>query len=294
MNGVVGFIGLGNMGRPMAANLIGTCQRLLVCDHHQENMDALRAKGAEIELDCARMAREADVIFLSLPAPKQVREAVQGPDGLLAHGHAGQYIIDTSTVDTTTSRELAGEAAGLGIIYIDAPVSGGGHNAAAGTLTFMLGARGEELAPVLPLIQAMGKTLHYMGRRGGGSAIKIINNFMCFAIQIVNAEALVMADHVGMTFDEFFAVVDTSSGGNTGLRAKREKLRRDDIEAAFTVDLVIKDLELAVQICRDCGIPNFTLNFALQWYRMAQYNGYAKKDSTSVIRLIRGLDQPKD
>lgn len=293
MNGVVGFIGLGTMGRPMAANLIGVCHRLLVCDHHQENMDALRAKGAEMELDCARMAREADVIFLSLPAPRQVREVVQGPDGLLAHGHAGQYIIDTSTVDTTTSRELADEAAGRGIVYIDAPVSGGGHNAAAGTLTFMLGAREEELTPVLPLIRAMGKTLHYMGRRGGGSAIKIINNFMCFAIQIVNAEALVMADHVGMTFDEFFAVVDTSSGSNTGLRAKREKLRRDDIEAAFTVDLVIKDLELAVQICRDCGIPNFTLNFALQWYRMAQYNGYAKKDSTSVIRLIRGLDQPK-
>lgn len=293
MNGIVGFIGLGNMGRPMAANLIGACQRLLVCDHHQENMDALQDKGAEIELDCVHMAREADVIFLSLPAPRQVREAVQGPGGLLANGHAGQYIIDTSTVDVTTSRELADEAAERGIVYIDAPVSGGGHNAAAGTLTFMLGAREEELTPVLPLIQAMGKTLHYMGRRGGGSAIKIINNFMCFAIQIVNAEALVMADHVGMTFDEFFAVVDTSSGGNTGLRAKREKLRRDDIEAAFTVDLVIKDLELAVQICRDCGIPNFTLNFALQWYRMAQYNGYAKKDSTSVIRLIRGLDQPK-
>lgn len=288
----VGFIGLGNMGRPIAVNVLKDCKKLLVCDHHVENMEFLRSKGAVIEENPAHIAGQADVIFLSLPAPKQVREAVLGNDGLLSQGHEGQYIVDLSTVDVTTSQELAQAAQEKGIRYLDAPVSGGVRNAEAGTLTVMLGAEKAEIGPILPLIQAVGKTLHFMGHRGGGSAIKIINNFMGFTIQIVNAEALLMADHAEIAFDTFFDVVSSSSGGNTCLRAKKDKIKMDDIEASFTVNLVIKDLELAVQMCRDCGISNFTLSLALQWYRMAQYNGYAQKDSSSVVRLIRNLEAP--
>lgn len=292
MNKTVGFIGLGNMGKPISANLLKVCQRLLVCDHHEENMHLLRGKGAEICLDIRRMAEESDVIFLSLPGPKQVREVMLGEGGLAAAGHRGQYIVDLSTVDPETSQEVSAAAEKGGILYVDAPVSGGVKKSESGTLTVMLGAREEEAAPIRPLLESFGSVLHFMGARGGGSAIKVINNFMGFAIQIVNAEALSMADHAGIDFDTFYPVVSSSSGGNTCLNAKKDKLRTGDIEASFTVDLVIKDLELAAQMCRDCGIPNFTLNSALQWYRMAQHNGYAKKDSSSVVKLIRELDRP--
>ena len=156
----------------------------------------------------------------------------------------------------------------------------------------MIGANTDEIAPIRPLIETIGTTIHFMGRRGGGSAIKIINNFMSFAIMIVNAEALLMADHIGIPFDNFYDVVSSSSGGNVNLNAKKDKIRANDIEASFTTDLVIKDMELAVQLCRDSGISNFTLNSALQWYRMAQYQGYAKKDSSSVVQLIRNLQAP--
>jgi len=292
MKSTVGFVGLGNMGRPISTNILKESARLLVNDHHEENMELLHSRGAVIESDTQVIAAQADVIFLCLPGPQQVREAVLGEKGLLAQGHTGQYIVDLSTIDVSTSQEIAREAKENDINYIDAPVSGGVKNAVSGTLTVMIGANTDEIAPIRPLIETIGTTIHFMGRRGGGSAIKIINNFMSFAIMIVNAEALLMADHIGIPFDNFYDVVSSSSGGNVNLNAKKDKIRANDIEASFTTDLVIKDMELAVQLCRDSGISNFTLNSALQWYRMAQYQGYAKKDSSSVVQLIRNLQAP--
>lgn len=290
MGRTIGFIGLGNMGGPMAANLQKLCDRFLINDHHQEHMDPLIAKGAEVELDVVRMAVQSDVVVLSLPGPRQVQETLLGEKGLLENGRPGMYIVDTSTIDVQTSQKMAERAAERQIFYVDAPVSGGPKKAASSTLTVMVGAREEELTEIADIMKGIGSNLFYMGVRGGGSAIKIINNCMSFSIGIVNAEALKMADHVGIDFDTFYAVVKNSSGGNTTLNVKSEKLRNNDIEAAFTIDLVIKDLELASQLCRDCGISNFSLAQALQWYRMAQHCGYAKKDSTAVARMIRGLE----
>jgi 3-hydroxyisobutyrate dehydrogenase-like beta-hydroxyacid dehydrogenase len=289
MGKTLGFIGLGNMGRPMAANLTAVCDQLLVLDHHEENMEALCVRGAVRARDYAEIAEKAEVIFLSLPDGSCSREAVAGENGLLARGHRGQYILDTSTVDIATSRDLHKAAEGRGIIYLDAPVSGGVKKAADGTLTFMVGASEEELKPILPYVKALSGTIHYMGKIGSGTAIKIINNYMSFATQIVNAEALVMADEMKISFDDFYQVVSTSSGGNTGLSSKKDKIRSQDLSASFTVDLAVKDLELAAQICREARIPNFTLNNAIQWFRLAQNNGFSKDDVTSVIYLIRSL-----
>jgi 2-hydroxymethylglutarate dehydrogenase len=287
----IGFIGLGNMGRGIAGNLQKKCGPVIVCDHHDENVQLLQKSGAIAETDAALLAGKCDVVFLSLKGPQQVRDALVGPNGLLINGRRGQYIFDLSTVDTTTSRQMAQEAEKMGITYIDTPVSGGVKGAADGTLTMMLGATEGEVSEFSPYLQAIAATFYYIGQRGGGSAIKIINNFMSFSILFINAEAVLMADHLGIPFDTFYDVVSSSSGGNSVLNHKQQKIRAHDIEANFTVDLVIKDLELAVQLCRDCGISNFSLNMVLQWYRMAQHRGYAQKDSSSIVQLLRDLEE---
>ena len=251
----------------------------------------LAQKGAAIAGSVGDLAQHTDIIFLSLPGPAEVKEIVAGPDGLLTHSKPGQYIIDFSTVDPLLSQQMA-EAANLkSVTYIDIPVSGGGVGAAKGTLSLMIGGTETELADagLLPYLEVVGNVFHYIGKRGGGSAIKIINNYMSFSAQVINGEAILMADHLGIPLDVFYDVVSSSSGNNAILGAKMNKVKNDDLEPGFVIDLVLKDLELARQLCQDCSISNFTLNMGIQFYRMAQHLGYGKKDSSSVIKVIREL-----
>jgi 3-hydroxyisobutyrate dehydrogenase len=156
----------------------------------------------------------------------------------------------------------------------------------------MIGATKQEIAHagLMPSLEAVGNVLHFIGKRGGGSAIKIINNFLAFTAQVMNGEAILMADHLGIPLEAFYDVVQSSSGANAILGAKMAKVKAGDLGPGFVIDLVLKDLELARQLCQDSGIANFTLNTGIQFYRMAQQLGYGKNDSSSVIKMIRELE----
>lgn len=293
MKKTLGFIGLGNMGAPMAGNLLKKFGNLTVYNRSQEPCKKLEVQGAVAASSVEDLAARTDVIFLSLPGPVQVEEVVAR--GLLANGHAGQCIVDLSTVSPKLGQNLAKAAAEKGIFYVDVPVSGGPTGAAKGSLTLMIGATAQEILDkgLLPYLETLGSVLHYTGKRGGGSAIKIINNYMAFAAQIINGEAILMADHIGISLDTFYTVTTSSSGNNAILTGKRTKVESGDTAPGFALDLVVKDLELARQLCEDCKIPNFSLNLGLQFYRMAQQMGYGAKDSSSVIKMIRELQPPQ-
>ena len=237
------------------------------------------------------MAELADTVFLALPGPAEVLEITAGPTGLLTYGRPGLRIVDFSTVAPQTSRQMSTAAAVKGMTYIDVPVSGGGAGAAKGTLALMIGATKQEIsdAGLMPSLEAVGNVFHFIGQRGGGSAVKIINNFMAFTAQVMNGEAILMADHLGIPLETFFDVVLSSSGSNAVLAAKKDKVKNGDLNPGFVIDLVLKDLELARQLCQDSGIANFSLNIGIQFYRMAQQQGYGKNDSSSVIKMIRDL-----
>lgn len=290
MERTIGFIGLGNMGGPMAENMQAKFGNLVVFNRSQTKCRELEKKGARIASSLAEMARLAEVIFLCLPGPKEVQQLVAGEDGLLANSCPGQIIVDFSTVAPSTSTEMAEAAAQKEVTYLDVPVSGGGAGAARGALSLMIGATAEEVAELglLPYFETVGNKLYYIGKRGGGSAIKVINNYMAFTAQVINGEALLMADHLGIPVETFYEVVTNSSGNNMILNAKMNKVKTGDFSPSFTVNLVLKDLELARQLCQDCGIPNFTLNTGIQFYRAAQLSGCGDKDSSSVIQIIRG------
>lgn len=291
MKQTLGFIGLGNMGVPMAGNLLKEFGNLTVYNRSQGPCKKLEEQGAMVASGVQELAARADVVFLSLPGPLQVEQVVAGAGGLLANGRAGQCIVDFSTVSPKLGQDLAKAAEEKGIFYVDVPVSGGPAGAAKGGLTLMIGATAQEILEkgLLPYLETVGNVLHYTGKRGGGSAIKIINNYMAFAAQIINGEAILMADHMGISLETFYAVTTSSSGNNAILTGKRGKVETGDTSPGFALDLVVKDLELARQLCEDCKIPNFSLNLGLQFYRMAQQMGYGAMDSSSVIKMIREL-----
>ena len=137
----------------------------------------------------------------------------------------------------------------------------------------------------------IGDKYFFMGAHGNGNAIKLINNYMAFAAQVINGEALAMADALGISVDAFYDVTTKSSGNNMILGAKMQKIKTGDYKPSFALDLVIKDLELARQLCQDAEIANFTLNTALQWYRIAQAQGTGREDSSAVIRVIRETEE---
>lgn len=287
-----GFIGLGNMGAPMAENILKKFGSLVVFNRTRARCEPIAAMGAEIAENVGDLAEKCDLIFLSLPGPKEVTEVVAGPDGLLTHSRPGQIIVDFSTLAPLDSRKMAEAAEEKGVTYIDVPVSGGGAGAAKGALSLMIGATEEEIqeAGLLPYFETVGNVFHYMKGRGNGSTIKIINNYMSFTAQIINGEAILMADHLGISLDDFYKVTTTSSGNNMILGAKMNKVKTGDLKPGFVIDLVMKDLELARQLCQDCQISNFTLNTGIQFYRLAQQLGYGQNDSSSVIKVIRELE----
>ena len=176
-----------------------------------------------------------------------------------------------------------------GIYYVDCPVSGGPTGAADSSLSVMIGATEEKITEqgLEPFLRVIGNTFHYIGKIGGGSSVKIINNYIAFTTQVVNGEALLMADTLGIPTELFYQVTTSSSGNNKILNAKKKKVLTGDLKPGFALDLVVKDLELARQLCQDMKVPNFTLNTGLQFYREAQRKGHGKDDSCSVIRVIR-------
>lgn len=284
-----GFVGLGNMGFGMAMNVLKKEGELLVWNRSRGKIERAVALGATAAGSAQEMAQVCDAILVSLPGPKEVQQVV-GQE-LIPNGHAGQYLIDTSTVDPATSREMYKLAAEKGIRYFDCPVSGGKAGADAGTLTFMIGGTEEELKPVATALEAMGKLHHYMGTIGGGAAIKVINNYMSFSSAIIDAEAVVMAEKAGIALDRFMKVVLSSSGANAYLKSKESKILSGDLEAAFTIKLVLKDLELAYDLAKSFGISDFMGSEATMFFRLAAQSGYADKDSSAVVALFRKLTQ---
>ena len=179
---MVGFIGLGNMGAPMAGNLLKAQHRVSGHDIAASAVAALADKGGHAVSSVADTVAAGEVVITMLPAGPQVREVYLGPNGVLAHAQPGALLIDCSTIDVETARAVAVEAAARGLQMIDAPVSGGTIGAESGTLTFMVGGPAEAFARAEPILRAMGRTIIHAGPSGSGQAAKICNNMMLAAV----------------------------------------------------------------------------------------------------------------
>jgi 3-hydroxyisobutyrate dehydrogenase len=194
----IGFIGLGNMGLPMAQNLIKAGHAVRGFDVAKAGVGKLVAGGGQGAQSVAEACEGVEVVITMLPAGEHVREVYLGADGVLAIAGAGTLLIDSSTIDVATARVVAEAALARGLAMVDAPVSGGVAGAHGGTLTFMVGGPDQAFARAKPLLEAMGKTIVHAGAAGNGQAAKICNNLVLGASMIVVSEAFLLAEKLGL------------------------------------------------------------------------------------------------
>jgi len=202
----IGFIGLGNMGLPMAQNLVKAGHTVAGFDLSEYPVDRIAADGGTPARTIAEACGSAEMVITMLPAGEHVREVYLGDDGVLASVEPGTLLIDSSTIDVKTAREVAHAAEGKGLAMIDAPVSGGVAGALGATLTFMVGGPDEAFARARPVLEKMGKTIVHAGGAGNGQAAKICNNMVLGASMIVVCEAFLLAEKLGLDAQKLFDI----------------------------------------------------------------------------------------
>ncbi|MBL0140745.1 MAG: 3-hydroxyisobutyrate dehydrogenase [Betaproteobacteria bacterium] len=286
----IGFIGLGNMGNPM-------CRNLLKHGHTVKAHDvvpALAAKaashGAERAGSIAECVSDVDVVITMLPSSPHVRTVYCGESGVIAHAKAGTLLIDSSTIDPLTAREVAFDALARGLPMVDAPVSGGTAGAEAGTLTFMVGGSAKDFEAARAVLSCMGTNIVHCGGSGNGQVAKICNNMMLAVEMIATSEAMTLATALGMDAKVFAGIVNTSSGRcwssdtyNPYPGVLENAPASRGYTGGFGADLMLKDLSLVTDAARSAKVPVLLGAIAQQVYQKHSADGHGGKDFSSVI-----------
>ena len=291
----IGFIGLGNMGLPMAQNLLKAGHAVQGFDVSKAQADALAASGGQAAAGVKAAASGVEVIITMLPAGKQVREVYLGPDGVLAVAGSDALLIDSSTIDVETARAVAAAAQAKGIAMLDAPVSGGVGGAQAGTLTFMVGGDAAAFARAKPILEQMGKTIVHAGGAGNGQAAKICNNMILGVSMIAVSEAFVLAEKLGLDAQKLFDISSKSSGQCWSMTSYcpvpgpvPASPANRDYKAGFTAAMMLKDLQLAQDAAAAAGANTPLGADAARLYSQYVASGEGPRDFSGVIGFIRG------
>ncbi len=286
----IGFVGLGHMGAPMCRNLRRHGHELRIYDVVPDRMRKVVGEGCTAATSAADCARGADVFVTMLPSSPHVRSVYATEYGVLADIAPGTPLIDCSTIDPLTAREVAMDAKAKGCPMIDAPVSGGVAGAEAGTLTFMVGGDAADFEAAKPILQCMGKSLVHCGAAGNGQVAKICNNLMLAVEMIGTAEGMALAARLGMDPKVFAAIVNTSSGRcwssdtyNPYPGVLESAPASRGYAGGFASQLMLKDLALASEAARSAGQPLFLAALAQQLYQKHSVDGHGAKDFSSVI-----------
>lgn len=292
----IGFIGLGNMGGPMARNLLKAGHQLTVSDLFQSAVAGLVEAGATAAASIAELARsDVEMIITMLPAAPHVKGVYLGEDGLLAHVAPHVRLIDSSTIDPMSARQVAEAAAARGNSLIDAPVSGGTGGATAGTLTFMVGGDKADFDAALPVLQAMGKNIVHCGPTGNGQVAKVANNMLLAITMIGTAEAMNLGVSLGMDPAVLAGIINTSSGRNWSSDTYNPYPGvMDNVPASrgytggFGTDLMLKDLGLATEAAKQARQPVILGGLAQQLYQTFSSQGNGALDFSAIIKLYNG------
>ncbi len=289
----IGFIGLGNMGGPMARNLIAAGHEVAGYDVVAAARERATADGATAASAVAEAAAGRDVVIAMLPAGEHVREVYLGEGGVLASAAPGTLLIDCSTIDVATARLVSEEAATRGFDMLDAPVSGGVAGAEAGTLTFMVGGAAAAFERAAPLFGVMGGNVVHAGGPGNGQAAKMCNNMILGISMIAVSEAFTLADKVGLEAQTLFDIVSTASGQCWSLTSYcpvpgpvPASPANRDYQAGFSADMMLKDLRLAQASAGLTGAETRLGAEAEAIYARYCDSGDGASDFSGIIRMI--------
>lgn len=291
----IGFIGLGNMGGPMAANLVKAGHQVTVFDMSKTAIENAAASGAAASASANAAAADAEVVVTMVPAGQHVRQIYLGEQGLLKAVKPGALCIDSSTIDVATAREVQAAAKAARVDFLDAPVSGGVGGATAGTLTFMVGGENEAFARAKPILEKMGKNIFHAGGAGNGQAAKICNNMLLAISMIGTCEAFVLAEKLGLDHQTLFDISSTASGQCWSLTTYcpvpgpvPTSPANRNYQAGFTASMMLKDLKLAQSAALAAGAATPLGAQATALYSLFESAGAGARDFSGIIQLLRG------
>jgi 3-hydroxyisobutyrate dehydrogenase len=287
----IAFIGLGHMGGGMAPNLAKTGHEVRAFDLVPEAVQHAAKGGCTAAGSAAEAVKDADVVVTMLPTAKHVRAVFH--DDVAPNAKKGALLIDCSTIDVGSAREVGEEMKGLGFDFLDAPVSGGIAAAAAGSLTFMVGGTDEQFERARPFIEPMAKAVIHAGQLGAGQAAKICNNMILGATMAATCEAFVLARKLGLDLQTFFDISSKASGQSWSMTSYApvpgvgpDTPADHDYEGGFAAALMLKDLKLAADAARSVGAYTPMGGEAEELYQCFVDRGGGNKDFSGIIKMI--------
>ena len=284
----IAFVGLGQMGRHMAANLLKSGARVTVTSASGKRHAELEAKGARATTDHKEVAK-ADIVFLSLPGTAEVREVLLGENGIAPLMKGPQIIVDTSTIDYSATLEIAGALAKRGIGFIDAPVSGMEARAQEGTLTAMCGGKAEMLETVKPYFSCMANSILHMGDAGAGQLAKLINQLLFDINCAALAEILPMAVKLGMDPEKMGKIVNSGTGRSYSSEFFIPRILKNNFTDGYPLKGAYKDLVSGATLGAAMSVPMPVLAAATATYQMALLRGHGQLDKGAMIKVYEEL-----
>ncbi|MEK4509510.1 NAD(P)-dependent oxidoreductase [Paenibacillus anaericanus] len=281
----IGFIGLGTMGAPMAANLLKQGYEVIVYNRTSAKSEALAEQGATIATTPRDAANAVDTVITMVSDDASIAAVYEGKDGLLAGLQAGTTVIDCSTISPALVKQLAESIKSLGCTFLDAPVTGSSPAAISGTLVFMVGGDAEVLAAQTDIFDTLGKKILHMGPNGSGAVAKLAHNTIVGINNLALAEGFAIAAKSGLPADAFLELVQLGSAGSKAAELKGRKIIEHDFTNQFSLALMLKDLKLASSLTDESSIPSPMLNMAKSLFQAGQAEGFGDEDLSAVVKL---------
>jgi 3-hydroxyisobutyrate dehydrogenase-like beta-hydroxyacid dehydrogenase len=289
MAGAVGFIGLGNMGGPMALNLVKRGFSLVVHDIDPAKVVPLRERGAKVADSAQGVAAASERTIVMVETTAQAESVMTGERGIIHGAGRGHIVACMSTIDPFVLRRLAERLASGDVATLDAPVSGGTERAQSGELSIIAGGDAATFEKCRDIFSAMGTRLFHVGTLGQGLAMKLVNNMLIQVNRVAVAEALVMGVKAGLDPRTIYDVIRVSTGTSFAFETGVPKILARDFSPGGTVDITYKDQELETAFAKQLGVPLLLANVTQQLYQMARAAGLNKEDGLAVVKVLERL-----
>jgi 3-hydroxyisobutyrate dehydrogenase-like beta-hydroxyacid dehydrogenase len=283
----LGFIGTGQMGKPMAQNLLRARHSLCVFARHPEKVEDLRAAGASLLSSPAEVAKKSEILILCLPTDAEVDAVIGGEQGILAGVSPGALILDATTGTPAAAQRVAQTLRDRRVDYMDAPISGGVKGAVDAKLTFMVGGEDPVIDRATPVMETMGTTIFRVGPVGSGRMVKALNQIITGMNVLILCESVVLAKKAGVSPERVFEILSKCSANSFHLQTKLPQfIIPGKFDGGFRIDLMIKDLEIALQAAKETKTPMMLTGMATQIYRAASASGLGTKDTSSMANFF--------
>jgi|ECHnycMinimDraft_1075156.scaffolds.fasta_scaffold11702_1 3-hydroxyisobutyrate dehydrogenase len=288
----VGFIGLGLMGGSMAMNLHKAGFPLTVYNRTQAKAEPFKREGIKVASSPREVAAESEVVILMVTDAPDVMEVLSGPHGVLEGAKQGTIVVDMGTNSPEHARTFHSMCASRGLRFLDAPVTGGDRGAREATLTIMVGGEREDVERVMPIFQAMGKTIVHAGGVGYGQMLKLLNQVVVGVNMLALAEVMTLAERAGIDQEILFKVLSTGAANSFTVQYYMPKVMKGDMEPGFRAAHLRKDLKYAVDVATKLNVPLLGTSTTLQLYSAMNAIGMGEKGTQALVKLYQRLTSP--